>query len=156
MHNSLLSQRAHVEIALQLLRAIPNYARIADELTSLAQSGRLRFDENLEERAYAVSLLGYQRVTLGPEVFDGSALSLAQTLVHERYHLRQNPLLKTVSFWCGIFTRTPVMRRYERPAYRAALQFLEAVAISQPGLRAQAEHESHAVRLVFESSFGPL
>jgi hypothetical protein len=47
--------------------------------------------------------------------------------VHEANHLRQNPLLKTVSFWGGVVTRTPGMRRYEQPAYQAAVDFLEAV-----------------------------
>ena len=91
---------------------------------------------------------------LGPESVAASPLSMAQTLVHELYHLHQNPFEKTLSFWLGILTRTPVMRRYERPAYLAAFRFLEAIKASHPHLAREAEVEQRAVAPVFEISFG--
>ncbi len=136
--------------ALQLLAATPGYEKTARELQQLAQSGHLRFDASLQDRAQAGLL---KTITIGPEAMASSPLSLAQTLVHEQFHLHQNPLLKTVSFWSGIGTRTPVMARYERPAYRAAWDFLEAAKSAHPHLASEARSEQNAIRIVFENDF---
>jgi hypothetical protein len=137
--------------ALHLIGATPGYEALAQQLAQLRADGKIRFDENLEDRAQA-GLWG--TITLGPEAIESSALSLAQTLVHEAWHLRQNPFLKTVSFWSGVFTRTHPMRRYEAPAYRAAWQFLEAVKMAHPPLAIEAQAEQIAIRQVYESTFG--
>lgn len=105
----------------------------------------------LQDRAQA-GLLG--TITLGPEAAEASPVSLAQTLVHEHHHLHQNLLLKTLSFWLGILTRTPVMRRYEQPAYQAAVDFLEAVKRTHPRLAGEAQAEQVAIRQVFAADFG--
>jgi hypothetical protein len=137
--------------ALELIRATPGYENIAAELARLAAQGRIRVDSKLEDRAQA-GLLG--TITLGPEAIESNPLSLAQTLVHEHYHLHQNPLEKTVSFWSGVWQRTPVMRRYEQPAYRAALRFLNAVENSQPHRAEEVQREQAAIRQVFAINFG--
>lgn len=137
--------------ALRIIHATPGYADIGHQLSSLHSRGRIRVDSTLEDRAQA-SLFG--RIILGPEVFESNAVSIAQTLVHECFHLRQNPFLKTVSFWCGIATRSALMKRYEQPAYCAALEFLEAVKETQQSLAHDAEREQIAVRQVFASCFG--
>lgn len=136
--------------ALQLIAATPGYEKTAHELKRLAQSGRMRFDASLEDRAQTGLL---KTIVIGPEAMESSPLSLAQTLVHEQFHLHQNPLLKTVSFWSGVATRTSVMARYERPAYRAAWEFLQAVACAHPLLANAARAEQNAIRLVFENDF---
>ena len=75
--------------------------------------------------------------------------------MHEHFHLRrQNPLLKTLSFWSGVASRTHVMKRYEQPAYQAAHDFLEAVKQAHPTLAAEAEAEQVAIRGVFAINFG--
>lgn len=51
-------------------------------------------------------------------------------------------------------SRTPVMRRYEQPAYQAALDFLQAVKGAHPHLAEEAAGEQAAVRQVFEIGFG--
>ena len=138
--------------AIGIVRATRGYEKVAQDLAQLASENRIRFDARMEDRAQA-SLTG--KITLGEEAVCSSALSLAQTLVHEHFHLRrQNPLLKTVSFWSGVLSRTPVMARYEKPAYRAAWDFLEAVARSQPHLSSEARAEQNAISQVFQSSFG--
>jgi hypothetical protein len=137
--------------ALALIRATPGYERIGEELSTLHARRRIRLDENTEDRAYA-GLLG--TITLGPEAIGASPLSLAQTLVHEQFHLHQNPLLKSPSFWIGKVTRTPVMRRYERPAYAAAAAFLQAVARAHPHLAVEATFEERAIRQVFAEDYG--
>jgi hypothetical protein len=137
--------------ALRLICSILGYSKIGVHLAQLALEGRIRVNLNLSDRAQA-GLLG--TITLGPEAAEASPVSLAQTLVHEAYHLRQNPLLKTVSFWSGVVTHTPVMRRYEQPAYQAAVDFLEAVKHKHPHLANQAQDEQNAVRQVFATDFG--
>ena len=137
--------------ALRLIQATPGYEETGVRLAQLASEGRIRLDRELQDRAQA-GLLG--TITLGPEAATAGALSLAQTLVHEQYHLRQNPLLKTASFWTGVMTRTPVMRRYEQPAYQAAVDFLEAVKRAHPHLAGEANAEQAAVRQVFAQDFG--
>jgi hypothetical protein len=136
--------------ALQLLAATPGYEMMARELNQLAQKRRILVDESLADRAQTGLL---KTIVLGPEAAASSPLSLAQTLVHEQFHLHQNPLLKTVSFWSGIATRTPVMARFERPAYRAAWVFLEAVACAHSCLSSEARAEQNAIRLVFENDY---
>ena len=137
--------------AIAIVRTTRGYEKVAQDLAQLASENRIRFDARLEDRAQA-GLTG--TITLGEEAASSSALSLAQTLVHEHFHLRkQNPLLKTVSFWRGVATRTPVMARYEKPAYRAAWDFLEMVARSQPLLANEARAEQSAIAQVFQSGF---
>src|SRR5690349_20484335 len=115
--------------AFQIIRSTPGYAKIAVELAQLASDNRIRIDRELEDRAQA-GLLG--TIILGVEAIESHPLSLAQTLLHEYYHLKQNPFEKTISYWCGVWKRTPVMQRFERPAYRAALDFLQSVENSHP------------------------
>jgi len=138
--------------ALRLIRTTRGYAEIAVDLAQLASENRIRFNAGMEDRAQA-GLLG--TITLGPEAAEASALSLAQTLVHEHFHLRrQNPLQKTVSFWSGTFSRTPVMLRFEQPAYQAAVDFLRAVAASHPDLAGEAQNEQDEIRGAFQNDFG--
>jgi hypothetical protein len=142
---------AKLQASLRLIEATPGFADVGRHLFSMEQSGRILFEPKLEDRAQA-GLLG--TITLGPEAIQGSVLSLAQTLVHEYFHLRQNPFLKTVSFWSGVFTRTHPMKRFEEPAYAFALEFLDAVQRARPELIEEAQAEQRAVRQVFESTFG--
>jgi hypothetical protein len=138
--------------ALRLIRTTPGYAEVGVDLAQLASEQRIRVNPTLDDRAHA-GLLG--TITLGPEAAESGALSLAQTLVHEYFHLRrQNPFLKTASFWTGVATRTPVMMRYEKPAYQAAHDFLEAAKKAHPQLAEEAEAEQSAIRQVFASGFG--
>jgi hypothetical protein len=136
--------------SIQLIRSTPGYTGVGVHLTQLASQGRIRVNLDLPDRAQA-GLLG--TITLGPEAAEADVVSLAQTLVHEAHHLRQNPLLKTASFWRGIVTRTPLMRRYEQPAYQAAIDFLEAVKRAHPHLAEEAAQEQAAVRQVFAADF---
>jgi hypothetical protein len=113
--------------------------------------GKLQFIPTLEDRGQAT--LG-GRILIGPEAIYSSPLSLAETLVHEQWHLRrQPPLEKTASFWIGIATGKPVMRRYETPAYQAALRFLAAVEMAIPELAAEARSEQEAVRESFAANY---
>jgi hypothetical protein len=138
--------------ALQIIRAVPGYTEVGVELAQLASENRIRFDPALEDRAQA-GLLGV--ITLGPEAMGSSSLSLAQTLVHEHFHLRrQNPFLKTLSFWSGIASGTPVMKRYEQPAYQAAHDFLEVVKRTKIHLANEADNEQRAIRQVFNTEYG--
>lgn len=138
--------------ALRIIGTTPGYEDVARDLTALYGRERIRFDAALEDRAHA-GLLG--AITLGPEAAAAGPLSLAQTLMHEHFHLRQqNPLEKTASFWRGVASRTEPMQRYERPAYRAAFDFLEAVKSAHSLLADEAAYEQDAIRQVFESSYG--
>ena len=137
--------------ALRIIQATPGYTQLGVDLAQLASEGRIRVNPDLPDRAHA-GLLG--TITLGPEAAEASPLSLAQTLVHEHFHLRrQNPFLKTISFWVGVLTRTPPMRRYEQPAYQAASDFLEAVKVAHPHLAREASTEQSAIRQVFSTDF---
>lgn len=143
---------SEIEAALRLIRATPGYIEVAVDLAQMASENLIRLDPTLEDRAHA-GLLG--TLTLGPQAAEGSPLSLAQTLVHEHFHLYgQSPWLKTLSFWIGVGTGTHVMRRYERPAYLAAHEFLEVVKRAHPNMNAEAQAEQRAIRQVFEASFG--
>ena len=124
--------------ALALIARVPGYAGIAQNLTRRT----IRYIPTLVDRGQA-TLLGV--ILIGPEALEGSLVGLAETLVHEEFHTRQNHLLKTHSFWSGVFTRTPVMARYERPAYQAALDFLQALA-TLPEFADEALAEADAVR----------
>ena len=137
--------------ALELICSIRGYKETGIALQKLAAQNRIRFDREMEDRAQT-GLLG--NITLGPEAIASNTVSLAQTLVHEAYHLHQNPFLKTVSFWTGFLTHTPVMRRYEQPAYQAAIDFLADVKRTQPHLAQEAEREQNAMRCVFANDFG--
>jgi hypothetical protein len=137
--------------ALSIIGATPGYKTVHTDLTRLISKNKLRFSPRLPDRAQT-SLFGI--ITLGPEAVESSPLSLAQTLVHEQFHLHQNPLLKTVSFWVGVFTRTPVMQRYEQPAYQAAIDFLEAVKSSHSVLKHEANREQSEVRQAFHAGYG--
>ena len=111
---------ARIKEAIDLVAQTPGYMEIARDLLLLQSRGRIRYVPEMTDRAHA-GLTG--SLTLGPEALWGSVLSLAETLVHEHYHLRrQGHLAKTLSFWRGVFTRSPTMRAYERPAYDAALK----------------------------------
>jgi len=141
---------ASIQQAVQLIQATPGYAKTGVELAQMASENRIRVNLDLDDRAHA-GLMG--AITLGPEAANSSFLSLAQTLVHEHFHLQQNPLLKTASFWSGVATRTSPMLRYEKPAYQAAFQFLEAIKKVRPALADEAESEQAAIRQVFFDGF---
>jgi hypothetical protein len=122
------------------------------ELAQMASENQIRVNPDMEDRAQA-GLLGI--MTLGPEATEGSPLSLAQTLVHEHFHMRrQNPLLKSLSFWSGVVSRTNVMKRYEQPAYQAAYDFLEAVKQAHPSMAKEIEAEQSAISQVFAIEYG--
>jgi hypothetical protein len=138
--------------AIHVVRTTPGYNNTGDDLLQLDWAGRIRVDMELEDRAQA-TLRGI--ILLGPEAVEASPLSLAQTLVHEHFHLRrQHPLHKTLSFWRGVFSGTPPMRRYEEPAYQAAIDFLEAVKQTHSHLIPEANAEQAAVQQVFQTGFG--
>ncbi len=139
--------------AIALIGSVPGYEAQAATLGKMLEAGRIRFVPTLEDRAQA-SLTGV--ITLGGEPFASGAttLGLAETLVHELFHRMQNPLLKSSSFWAGVFTRSDVMLRYERPAYRAAERFIAAYLGAFPEANEEAASERHAVRATFESSYG--
>jgi hypothetical protein len=137
--------------ALSLVARTPGYDTVSADLQALYADGKIRYHDAMEDRGHAGLLGG---ITLGAEPF-GSVLGLAETLVHEHFHLRrQFPLQKTVSFWGGVFTGTNPMRRYEAPAYQAGIDFLMAVARAEPPLRDEAAAEIEAIRLTFEREYG--
>jgi hypothetical protein len=144
-------QEVQVRAAILLIGRTPGYADTAQELAGLLARGKIRFVPTLEDRGQA-TLTG--AILIGPEPFQGSALGMAETLVHEVYHLHQFPLLKTASFWTGIVTGTPTMRRYERPAYEAALRFLVAVEMALPEWAVEARSEREAVAATFANVYG--
>ena len=141
---------ALLEEALALIGSAPGYGAVAAHLAALRARGRIRV-EAISDRGTA-SVWGV--ITLGPEAFEGGAVGLAETLVHERFHLTQFPLAKTVSFWGGVFTGAPVWRRLERPAYRAALDFLSSLSLARPDLEGECLSESEAVRAAFLAHYG--
>ena len=144
---------AKISEAITLVRRTPGYAAVAQELAQLLADGKIRYYPTLNDRAHT-GLTG--NVTLGPEPFEdsGTVLGLAETLVHERFHLHQSPLEKTASFWTGIFTKSDAMIRYERPAYQAAQAFLEAYKAAHPQDLDLADAELYAVRATFQTSYG--
>jgi hypothetical protein len=127
--------------AVDLVDSVPGYSTIAGRLRRL----RIDYLPSLPDRAHTTML---SQIIVGPKALlnlDKTAFSLAATLVHEEFHTRQNPLLKTVSFWTGVLTRTPTMARYEWPAYRAQTAFLRALAGQRPDLREAIDHELNAI-----------
>lgn len=145
-------QQAHVRTAIDLIYQTPGHSEIARDLLLFLSRGDIRFVPTLPDRAHA-GLMG--ALTLGPEALSGEPLGLAETLVHEHYHLRrQHPLHKTVSFWAGVLTRTNVMRAYEKPAYRAALRFLAGVEQAFPDLAGAAQRERNGIAQTFMASYG--
>lgn len=143
---------ARVREAVALIARTPGYAGVAADLAGWIARERVRFVPALEDRGQA-TLTG--RLLLGPEALSGHALGLAETLVHEHFHLRrQTPLAKTASFWGGALTGRPVMRAYEAPAYRAALEFLAAVGAALPEWSAAARAERDAVLATFAACYG--
>ena len=141
---------ALLDEALALIGSVPGYEAVAAQLAGLRARGRLRVEE-ISDRGTA-SVWGV--ITLGPEAFEGGLVGLAETLVHERFHLTQFPLARTVSFWGGVLTWTPVWRRLERPAYRAALDFLAALAAARPELAEECSSEAESVRAAFLAHYG--
>ena len=133
--------------AIALIGRVPGYERVAQNLVRRT----IRYIPTLEDRGQA-TLTGV--ILIGPEALLGSLVGLAETLVHEEFHTRQSHLLKTHSFWSGVFTRTPVMARYERPAYQAALDFLAALGGAFPEYAAEARAEYDMVQVSFEASYG--
>ena len=144
---------ALISQAIALVGATPGYAPVAQELAQLLADGKIRYHDALDDRAHT-GLMG--SITLGPEPFTdgGTVLGLAETLVHERFHLHQNPLQKTASFWAGVVTHSDAMIRYERPAYQAAQAFLEAYRAAHPQDADLADGELYAVRSTFENAYG--
>ncbi|MFM7323017.1 MAG: hypothetical protein ACKO5K_16075 [Armatimonadota bacterium] len=141
-------RRLRVADAIARIGAVPGYASVARDLGALLDAGRIRHDPDLEDRA-VVEWTGM--VVLGEEPFQGASVGLEETLVHEHHHRkRQANLMKSASFWTGVVTKTPVMARYERPAYRAALDYLAAVGVARPDDRIDAEREAEAVRRTWE------
>lgn len=145
--------RHRIYEAIALIASIPGYEAEAGSLREMLVTGRIRYVEMLEDRAHA-GLLG--SITLGPEPFapGSTVLGLAETLIHERFHLSQNPLEKTASFWAGVATKTDVMARYEKPAYQAAEIFLRRFAETFPAQAAESDAELVAVRSTYENAYG--
>jgi hypothetical protein len=137
--------------ALALVEATPGYEAIGADLQQHWESGKLRI-EPISDRG-TTSFRGVIRI--GPETLADGPIATAATLVHEHHHTTQFPLLKTASFWAGIFTATPVWRRLERPAYQAAVAFLTALALSRPDLAEACQQEIEATRASFASFYGP-
>lgn len=144
--------RQAVDESLDLIAATPGYEAVAHRLRRTS----IRLLPSLPDRAQT-GLWGH--ITLGPEPFTGTEdrarVSLAGTLVHEHFHLRQNPLEKTASFWLGAWMRRHPMRRYEAPAYAAQQEFLHAFARHFPALQTIALAELEQVQAAFASHYGP-
>ncbi len=144
------TQKIIVE-AIQLVQKTSGFSAAAEDL----RRRRIRFDQSFSDRG---TITWRGEIVLGPEPFVGSGdesrVSVAGTLMHEACHLHQNPLLKTVSFWSGVFTRTNTMRRYEWPAYRQQAEFLAALAQVHPELRGIALHERDVALASFQAIYG--
>lgn len=142
----------NIDQALRIIRATRGYESVSADLAQLNADGKIRFNPDLQDRANT-ELWG--AITLGPEAANARPLSLAQTLVHEHHHLRnQNPLQKTASFWSGVVSHANPMKNYEQPAYQAALDFLDAVETSIPELALEARMEMVQVADAFEGGYG--
>ncbi len=135
--------------ALALIASVPGYGAVVGSLHEKRSAGKLRL-EDIEDRGSA-SALGVIRI--GPEALSDGPVALAATLVHEQFHTTQFPLTKTASFWAGAITRTHVWRRLERPAYRAAVEFLQALARARPDLADQCAHEIAANESAFRALY---
>ncbi len=144
-------QEQSVSEAIALILRTPGYEEAARDLSDTVARGKMRFAADIEDRAHA-GLTGVYHI--GDEALNGSCLGLAETLIHERHHTHQNPLAKTASFWKGAFTGANIMRDYERPAYEAAIEFLQAVERWLPDLADEARQEQSAIRQVFLTEYG--
>ncbi|MGC4047448.1 MAG: hypothetical protein QM758_26940 [Armatimonas sp.] len=135
--------------AIALVTETPGYGSMGADLRQRWESGKLRL-EPIDDRG-TTSFNGIIRI--GPETLADGPVATAATLVHEHFHTTQFPLSKTVSFWSGVITQTPVWQRLERPAYRAAVAYLEALAQSHPNLAAICHQEINATRSSFETFY---
>jgi len=127
--------------AVDLVDSVPGYRTIAGRLRRL----RIDYLPSLPDRAHTTMR---SQIIVGPKALlesDKIPFSLAGTLVHEEFHTRQNPFLKTASFWTGVATRSNVMARYEWPAYRAQTSFLRALAHARPNLTEAIDREINAI-----------
>ena len=140
-----------IQEAVALIASVPGYQHVAADLSRR----RIFFTPALVDRGQA-SLLGTIRI--GPETLAGAGderlVSVAGTLVHEHWHTRQSPFLKTFSFWNGVLTRRHPMRRYEWPAYAHQMAFFSALAVSHPGLASHARCEQAAALASFQACYG--
>ena len=141
---------AAIGAALSLIRATPNYAPVADALELLRKQGYLTFNATLPDRA-TTDWQGH--IVVGPEAAFASVVGLAETLVHEQFHRTQPVYAKTLSFWGGVFTQSSVWERLERPAYRAAYDFLSAVENYSPTHAEVARQEKRAVKQSFQANY---
>jgi hypothetical protein len=142
-----VSPEERIAEAVALIGRTPGYEGVAQNLLRRT----IRYIPTLEDRGQA-TLTGV--ILIGPEALLGSLVGLAETLVHEEFHTRQSHFLKTHSFWSGVFTRTPVMARYERPAYQAALDFLTALAAAFPEYADEALAEYQMVQASYSAFYG--
>jgi hypothetical protein len=149
-HENALQQTLTQTIA--LIAQVPGYAAVAADLATILAAGKIRIVPTLVDRGHAGLLR--DSITLGLEPFDSVPVGLAETLVHEHFHLGQHPLLKTASFWSGVFTQTNIMRRYEAPAYRAGVDFLRALSAQFPQYAPEAENEISAICQTYETDYG--
>ena len=106
--------------ALDVIRSTYDYLDVSERILFR----RIYYSPKFIDRA-EITLLGAIRV--GPAACE-SAVSLAGTLVHEEFHLRQPLLWRTWSFWRGIWRREHTMKWLEWPAYRQQISFLLAAA----------------------------
>lgn len=143
-----LSPDARLDEAITLIATVPGYEAVAAHLRRCT----IRYIPTLEDRGQVTRFTGV--ILIGPEALYQGVVGLAETLVHEEYHTRQHPLLKTHSFWSGVFTRTDVMARYERPAYQAAADFLDSLARTHPEHAEEAQAEAELVRASYASLYG--
>lgn len=135
--------------AITLVSETPGYSHIAADLHQRWNSGKLRIEPITDRGTTSFNGIIY----IGPETLGDGLVATAATLVHEHFHTTQFPLTKTVSFWSGVFTSTPVWQRLERPAYRAAVAFLEALSQSRPDLTRDCQHEIAATHASFQSFY---
>jgi hypothetical protein len=148
---SSVSYDTALQTAIELIARVAGYESVAANLAQLLVAGKIRVLDTMEDRGHAGLLGG---ITLGLEPFESVPVGLAETLVHEYYHLGQHPLLKTSSFWAGVFTQTNTMQRYEAPAYRAGMDFLRALSAQFPVYADEANGEITAIYETFEREYG--
>ena len=137
--------------AVELIRSVEGYHAVADDLELWQRRRAVRYVATLVDRAQT-TLSGL--LVIGPEPFDGPLISLGETLVHEHFHrFRQGHLAKTTSFWIGVATRSPVMARYERPAWRAGLAFVRAARAQHAWDALECDAEEIAILRSFEHHY---
>jgi hypothetical protein len=137
--------------SINLIATIPGFEYVAPRLRRL----RIEFRPDLPDRA---QFTWYRTILLGEEPFSGDTetvlVSLAGTLVHEYIHSRQNPLLKSWSFWLGVFTRTHPMRLFEWPAYRTQILLLHRLGQVHKMFQVFSTAEAEAVLNAFIKIYG--